>query len=148
MTAGVGRSSFIDWSVVTDEHVKVALRSLLTVERMASRWNGITNEVRDLHLLVLRGYIATGGAPSSESLARSMGLDRARIQSLLLDLEHRDLILLNGSDITGAYPFSSNPSRHQVVIDGRAIPAICAIDALGTAAMIGQPVQVSSTCPA
>lgn len=47
-----------------------------------------------------------------------------------------------------AYPFSARPRGHSVLIDSmHRVKAMCAIDALGVAAMLQLPVEVSSHDP-
>jgi hypothetical protein len=50
--------------------------------------------------------------------------------------------------ISAAYPFSPVPTRHLVTISGGPqVYAMCAIDALGIAAMLGKTVTISSSEP-
>jgi hypothetical protein len=50
--------------------------------------------------------------------------------------------------VTVAYPFSGPPRGHRVLIDGqRWVEAMCAIDALGIAFMLGLPIEISSRDP-
>jgi hypothetical protein len=51
--------------------------------------------------------------------------------------------------ISAAYPFSATAAAHQVQITGRVVAyAMCAIDALGIAAMLGTSVLIRSADPA
>jgi len=59
------------------------------------------------------------------------------------DLVHTD----DEGAITVAYPFSAHPRGHEVTLGGRVVQAMCAIDALGIAAMLDQPVEVCSHDP-
>ena len=60
------------------------------------------------------------------------------------DLVHTD----DEGAITVAYPFSAHPRGHEVTLGGgRVVQAMCAIDALGIAAMLDQPVEVRSHDP-
>jgi hypothetical protein len=55
-----------------------------------------------------------------------------------------------GSDgeIAVAYPFSGRPTAHRVRFrTGHEVDAMCAIDALGIAPMLGQPIDVESRDP-
>jgi hypothetical protein len=61
------------------------------------------------------------------------------------DLVHRDA---RTGEVTVAYPFSAAPTRHRVRLSsGADVFAMCAIDALGIAFMLGQTTGVSSTDP-
>jgi len=47
-----------------------------------------------------------------------------------------------------AYPFSGTPRGHRVLIDGSySVEAMCAIDALGIAPMLGLPIEITSRDP-
>ncbi len=60
------------------------------------------------------------------------------------DLVHTD----DNGAVLVAYPFSARPRGHRVTIaDGPTVEAMCAIDALGIAAMLNQPIDISSHDP-
>lgn len=126
-----------DMSLVTDETVASALPRVLTESRIHKRWGEMSGAVRAAHTTILRKYISAGQPPKLEDLD----------SELLQNLAERDLIVLRAERIHAAYPFSTVPTRHSVTIDGVETAAVCAIDALGTAAMVHRPVAVSSTCP-
>jgi hypothetical protein len=68
---------------------------------------------------------------------------------VLARLHAEDFLRLEpGGQIRAAYPFSAVPTRHLVDIDGGSqAHAMCAIDALGVAAMLSTGVTISSTDP-
>ncbi|MGR3344267.1 MAG: organomercurial lyase [Paracoccaceae bacterium] len=124
-------------SVVSSSAVRNALPRLLTELRIHERWADIDETTLSLHRSILTAYVRTGTAPDASEL------DHAQ----LLDLNRRDLIVLDGASISAAYPFSTIPTRHSVRIGEREIACVCAIDALGTGAMVRQEVRVNSRCP-
>jgi hypothetical protein len=82
---------------------------------------------------------------------------RAKTAELELDattaveaLAHEDLIHLDGEgEVAVAYPFSASPTRHRVRLsEGNEVFAMCALDALGMAAMLDRAIEVRSTDPA
>jgi hypothetical protein len=78
--------------------------------------------------------------------AIDLGLDLAQASEKLAaeDLVHFD----DNGEVRVAYPFSGRPRGHRVLIDGRRwVEAMCAIDALGIAPMLGLPVEISSHDP-
>lgn len=141
------RSSYLDWSVVSDEYVVEAVQALLTEDRMSDRWDGITPLERSIHRLVLRHFIKCGLPPKIAELMVSTGLSFEALELVMRSLLRRDLIILDGAEVCAAYPFSGSQTRHQVRLGDRHINAICAIDALGTAAMTGHDTDVLSACP-
>jgi hypothetical protein len=66
----------------------------------------------------------------------------------LAQLDEEDLIRIGGGRVDLAYPFSASPTPFVVDIGpGRGERyACCAVDALGLAPMLGQPVRVRSRC--
>jgi hypothetical protein len=59
-----------------------------------------------------------------------------------------DLVHVADGEIAVVYPFSGCPTAHRVSIDGRPeVYAMCAIDALGIAAMLELPIEVLSRDP-
>jgi alkylmercury lyase-like protein len=135
--------TWFDLSVVSDPLVTEALGASLTDWRMRKRWDDLPPAYCRLHRAILRGYLDTGNAPSRQNLAGRFG---EKLGAGLADLVERDLIVLDGDEVTGAYPFTSRPSAHSVKISGCEIAAMCAIDALGAGAMARRDAQVRSRC--
>jgi Alkylmercury lyase len=90
--------------------------------------------------------------------ARPPSADRTRVAAASFRLDPVEAFaVLAGEDLvhvdaTGrplvAYPFSATPRGHRVLIDGeRWVEAMCTIDALGIAPMLGLPVEVYSRDP-
>jgi hypothetical protein len=93
--------------------------------------------------------LATSGrAPDRASIASEFP-DGFDLTSALAQLHERDVIRLDElGDIRSAYPFSAVPTAHVVAIDqGPTVFAMCAIDALGIAAMLGRDIEVRSADP-
>jgi hypothetical protein len=59
-----------------------------------------------------------------------------------------DLLSLNpiGETVLAAYPFSSVPTPHRVRLTNQEVFALCAVDALGIPAMLGETAEISSPC--
>jgi Alkylmercury lyase len=127
------------------------LRRALTPTRpfAAMRVRALNRAERALHRRILRAF-AAGTTPSASQLdawARELALDPGKAAATLArhDLVHRDA---RTGEVTVAYPFSAAPTRHRVRLSsGAEMSAMCAIDALGIAFMLGQPTDVSSTDP-
>lgn len=112
------------------------------------RTGGLSDTERELYHWVLSQF-AERGRPSGEMLrakAFELGLEPGAAISVLAgeDLVHLD----TDGEIKVAYPFSGQPTRHRVLLaGGHEVDAMCAIDALGMAAMLGEPVEVRSSDP-
>jgi hypothetical protein len=103
---------------------------------------------RELYFWILRRF-ATAGRPSSVELragAEQLGLEA---DSALATLAREDLVH-RGADgeVVVAYPFSGRPTAHRVRFPGgHEVNAMCAIDALGIAPMLGETIEVESRDP-
>ena len=99
-----------------------------------------------VHQAILHAFAATGRPPARSDLdAAITGLDRS-VTDVLAELHDLDAIrLAPDAGIAVAYPFSATPTRHRVRIGDRAeVYAMCAIDALGVAAMLGEDTRIDS----
>lgn len=98
---------------------------------------------RRLHRALLEGMVNTGAIPSQEALIAAAGIDVAELAHRLAALEAADYLgLAPDGAVTCLYPFSPTPTPHAVVIGGRRRYAMCSIDALGMAAMLGEAVTI------
>src|SRR3979411_992783 len=103
----------------------------------SARGSQLTPGERDLYRWILRCF-ASGSSPSRHDVAaaaRASGVDAA---AALRNMVVIDLIQLSdGGAIESAYPFSSRPTTHTVVLDdGTSLHAMCAVDALGIPIML------------
>lgn len=97
---------------------------------------------------VLRVFADTGGPVNVSAVVTALpGVEPDVVRKKLGDLSDEDLLILRGDSIELAYPFSAAPTRFVVRrADGRERFTCCAIDALGTAPMLNEPVHVVSAC--
>lgn len=114
----------------------------------AARWAGLEDSERDFYFWILRRF-ATSGRPTNTDLLEVAGGLELDFEEALGALADEDLVHL-GSDgeIGVAYPFSGRRTRHVVrFASGHEAYAMCAIDALGIAAMFGERIEISSIDP-
>ena len=117
--------------------------------RVVGRLPPAGDGMRAVHQQVLRSFAATGHAPPAADLAETAARYGATADAVLDALHAGDYLQL-GPDgrIRAAYPFSGVPTPHLVDIDGGPrVYAMCAIDALGMAAMLGTGVTITSADP-
>lgn len=111
--------------------------------------SSITPETRPAHQAILRHFAATGGAPDHDALAAALGVEADAVRGMLRQLRDAGAISLDADTgrITSAYPFSALPTPHRIALsDGVTAFGMCAVDALGVAAMFGRSVQIESPC--
>lgn len=111
-----------------------ATEILSTWRRRAVPLDAVT---RAAHREVLRAFASTG-APLFGGMTKA-----------LTALHELDAIqLTQHGEIAVAYPFSASPTRHRVRIADRIdVYAMCAVDALGIAPMLGEDTVIHSTDP-
>jgi hypothetical protein len=105
--------------------------------------------LRAVHQQVLRSFATAGRPPAASGLTETAARYATTAEVVLAALHTGDFLQL-GADgqISAAYPFSAVPTPHQVDLHGGPLVyAMCAIDALGIAAMIGAAVTITSADP-
>lgn len=138
--------TFPDWSAVTSPTVRDALQAMVGSGRVLNRWSGYDPETDRVRVALLQLYAEEGRAPAMRALAERAGLSVAAVRTLLKELQRRDLVVLDRERIVGAYPFTDEDRGHRVTLEGRALNAMCAVDALGIGAMIGRDTAITSAC--
>jgi hypothetical protein len=103
--------------------------------------------LRAVHQQVLLAFADSGHAPALPVLEAAAARYGRTAAAVLADLHAGDVIQLDEAGrVRAAYPFSAVPTPHVVQIDGGPrVYAMCAIDALGMAAMLGRDVTIAST---
>jgi mercuric reductase len=138
--------TFPDWSAVTSPVVKDALLAMVGSGHVLNRWSGYDPAADRVRVALLQRYAKDGRAPAAGALAQQAGLTETAIRPVLEELRRRDLIVLDGGRIAGAYPFADLDTGHQVTLNGGVVNAMCAVDALGIGAMTGQDITIASRC--
>jgi hypothetical protein len=139
-----------DWSAVTKPAARQALTGRLAARaELLDRWSCQLEADQDVvWRTVLRLYVELGRAPLIAELAATTDITTNKLVALLNDLESRDLVGLDRApeQIRLAYPFTETETDHRVDLNGRTLRALCAIDALGVAAMYGSDTTIISRC--
>jgi mercuric reductase len=135
--------TFPDWSVVTSPTVRNAL---LAIDHVFACWSGYDPDTDRVRVALLQLYLEGGRGPAASALAERTGLSETAIRPLLEELRRRDLVVLDGARIVGAYPFADRDTGHRVTLDGRVLNAMCAVDALGIGVMTGRDIAITSRC--
>ena len=103
---------------------------------LPERVAGLPADVRRTHRVVLEAYLATGEPPSVGTL------DPAHLDQL----RSVDAVVVTDGAISGAYPFSSEPTGHAVVIGEVVVGAMCSLDALAVGPVFDVASEVYSSC--
>lgn len=121
----------------------------LAVGVTSTRLAQVSAPARRVHKAILTAFADTGHAPSRQALAETP-MAEPDLDRLLAELHERDVIRLDDAGgVRAAYPFSGVPTAHTVAIDaGPTVSAMCAVDALGMADMLGRDITITSADPA
>lgn len=116
------------------------LKTLNPLERQVTRRAA---RQQPLVRLILRIFLRDGGPiPVADITGVS-----PEVESALVMLDDEDIIRVRAGQIDLAYPFSALPTPFLVWLPRRRRRyACCATDALGFAPMIGDPVEIESSC--
>lgn len=137
-----------DWSLVTSETAREALGAIFETCDWVERWAGLDEAQDRTRRAILEAYPRIGHALSTNELARSTGFAPNRVRDLIARLKARDMVVLDkdGTTLVGAYPFIDRATEHRMKLGETVLHAMCAIDALGTGAMLGTDVGIESKC--
>lgn len=100
---------------------------------------------RNVQRIAVRA-MAAGRVPRVDTLSRELGLPIDAIHETLASLEACDCVVMDGNRVRVAYPFTSDPMPYEVVSSRGTAYANCAIDALGAGAVLGEEVEIRSSC--
>ena len=125
------------------------LASIPGQRRGRARLEPLSQRERGLYDWILTAF-AAGTPPTPDALADTASSLKLEVEAALATFAREDLV--HHDPATGAilvaYPFSGTPRGHRVLIDGSySVEAMCAIDALGIAPMLGLPIEITSRDP-
>ena len=97
---------------------------------------------------ILRMFLDRGAPVPVGEIVAELERDRAvGAHDELAKFDDDDLIRISDGHVDLAYPFSASATPFVVRLkDGRERHVCCAIDALGIAPMVGEPVEIRSRC--
>lgn len=138
-----------DWSVLTSPQACQALAGRFAARSgLSDRWAiELEPDADRVWRAILRLYADLGQAPTRADIVAASRIAVGDIGSLLDGLRSHDLIDLDAAgEIKLAYPFTQASTGHRIHIGDKALNALCAIDALGVAAMLQADIAISSSC--
>ncbi|HUT40138.1 MAG TPA: alkylmercury lyase family protein [Gammaproteobacteria bacterium] len=126
--------------------IAAAIDHLNSLLPLKDRQLALAPSLRALHRDILRGFAEAGAPPTRAQIAARPGLGDA--DAALAHLAGDDLIVLtpDRSGVAGAYPFTAEPRAHRVQVNGHAVHAMCALDALAVAPMFETGTRIDSRC--
>jgi Alkylmercury lyase len=129
--------------------LEIKTASELVDPELEARWaRRRTAHETDVLQRILRAFVERPGPVVVEEIVKAFP-DRPvdGIREALTRLDEEDLIQVREGLVDMAYPFSALPTHFVVQLADRGDRyTCCAIDALGVAPMLGQPVHIRSRC--
>jgi len=127
-------------------HATAAVLRLNRLLPLRARQQALPPALRTLHRDILQRFAAAGVPPARAEIAArpEIGAVDAALQRLAAD----DLIVLtpDRQQVSGAYPFTTEPRVHRVQLNGHTVHAMCALDALAMAPLFGAGARIDSRC--
>lgn len=115
-------------------NIDIALEKLNLLLPLEERQNNLPKEYRKFHQEILNSFSNKGIAPT------------IRDAEMLGTLAENDLIVLEGENIVGAYPFSLRETAHHISNDNISLYAMCAFDAVAIAPVFNIKTNITSRC--
>ena len=118
-----------------------------TVKGRIARAN-LTPQENEIRKFILKSFAKDGKPPSDRQIMDGLKITSAAdVERTIEKLYHADILAKKDGVIISSYPFSAAETRHRVLFkDGHQVFALCAIDALGIHAMLGEDITVESHC--
>ena len=126
--------------------VKQAVDKLNGLLPLAARRQQLDAELKELHKAILVTFVEQGRPLPITGAADY--LSQHSVEEAFQLLAKNDLIVLDVEQqmVMGAYPLSYEVTPHVVEVNGHAINAMCALDALSVAPMFEVETNIKSSC--
>ena len=129
-----------------NDKIAAAIDKLNSQLPLLARQQVLPPELAAAHRAILRTLAEEGWALTNDELATLVGADglAAAIERLGGD----DLVMLDADKtaVVAAYPMTVEDTVHHLRVNGRAVNAICALDAVAVGSMYDAEVAIESRC--
>lgn len=129
-----------------NDKIAAAIDKLNSQLPLLARQQALPPELEAAHRAILRTLVEEGRAPINDELATLVGADG--VAAAIERLGGDDLVVLNADKtaVVGAYPMTVEDTVHHLRVNGRAVNAICALDAVAVGPMYDVEVAIESRC--
>lgn len=126
--------------------IQAAFEKLNSQLPLKVRQDQLPSTLKTIHQKVLYSLVKQGRPPTRNELKAVLG--KENIEASLQRLGTDDLVVLDaeGKYPVGAYPVTIEKTPHEILVNGHAIHAMCALDALSVAPMFDEDVIIKSIC--
>jgi mercuric reductase len=129
-----------------NDKVAVAIDKLNSQLPLLARQKALPPEMAAAHRAILRTLAEEGRVLTNDELANLVGADG--VVAAIERLGGDDLVVLDAdkTKVLGAYPMTTEDTAHHLRVNGRAVNAICALDAMVVGPMYDAEVAIESRC--
>ena len=129
-----------------NDKIAVAIDKLNSQLPLLARQQALPPVLMAAHRAILRTMAEEGRALTNDELATQMDTDD--VATAIERLGGDDLVVLNADKtaVVGAYPMTVEDTVHHLRVNGRAVNAICALDAVAVGPMYDAEVAIESRC--
>lgn len=125
------------------DKITTAIQHLAAILPLRQNLESLDADARKIYHAIQHQYLTGGRAPTLAEL----NAVSPQAPAALRTLADKDMVVTDaGGEITGAYPFSSEPRTSRIEINGHTVHAMCALDALAPSAMAHCKSRVVSRC--
>ena len=126
-----------------NDKLEKALKRLSSILPLKESQNKCDPQVKALHQKMLRSFVTRGRILTREEIAQWV----SNVPEAVGVLSKNDMVTFSESgEPVGAYPFTMSEREHRVRVNGHAVHAMCALDALAIGPMFEEITQITSQC--
>ncbi|MGB1110797.1 MAG: membrane protein insertion efficiency factor YidD [Gammaproteobacteria bacterium] len=128
----------------TNAHIDDGLNRLNAVLPLAERQGSLPPPMIRLHQTILSGLGRTGDILDDQTL--NQAINGADLKASLAQLAELDLVVMTDGSLVGAYPLTTETTRHRVQVFDHWVYAMCALDAVSVASLFDTSTRIESSC--
>ncbi|MBI3622115.1 MAG: hypothetical protein HY208_08020 [Nitrospirae bacterium] len=139
------------WKIEATSRAQAALGKAKELLHREQTVGQLTQPERDAWRYLITAYPQRGRAAYAEEIQAALNWDDPKAaEQAIARFDQLDLVMLQGALMAVVYPYSVNPTLHEVHFptkpEWQPVYASSAIDALGVSSLIDQEVAVESKC--
>ena len=139
------------WKIEATSRAQAALGTAKTLLQREQKIGRLTEAEREAWRYLIRAYPERGRAAYAEEIQAALAwADAKAAEQAVATLDSLELVALQGGLVASVYPYSVNPTLHEVHFPSKPewqpVYAASAIDALGVSSLVEQEVAVESKC--
>jgi hypothetical protein len=126
-----------------EPRIKQAIDRLNSILPLTEKQKQLSPELAALYRNILHSYVERGRALDRDEMAEQVN----DIDTAVATLKDYDMVVFDcRGQPTGAYPFTEEERDHRVMVNGRTVHCMCALDALAVSPMFNMPTHIESQC--